>query len=352
MTQIQIRHGKVERIIGDGAPAFLIGEISANHDGDLNQALALIDLAAEAGFDAVKLQTYTADSLTVPTAHPSARVDPVWGAHNLYELYSKAAMPMEFHKPLFERIAAHGMIPFTTLYDPLDLEFVETLGTSLYKIASFEISHFPLLRAVAQTGKPIILSTGTATLGEVEEAVETLAAANSGPVVLLHCCSAYPTPPEAANLRALSTLREAFRLPVGFSDHTEGPHIPLAAVTLGACAIEKHITNDPGRPGPDHRFSASPSQMRDLVRYIRDAEKALGDGRKRVQEVEAVNRAVGRRSIYVIADVAQGEVLNEKNVRVIRPGAGLHPRYWDQVIGSRARRPLAAGNPLHPEDME
>lgn len=352
MRQLKIRHGDIERVIGDGAPTFLIGEISANHDGDLRQALALVDIAADAGFDAVKLQTYTADSLTIRTQHPSALIDPVWGARDLYELYSKAAMPMEFHKPLFERIAERGMVPFTTLYDPIDLDFVEGLGPELYKIASFEISHFPLLRAIAQTGKPIILSTGTATLGEVEEAVETLEAANSGPVILLHCCSAYPTPPEAANLQAIPTLQGAFGLPVGFSDHTVGAHIPLAAVMLGACAIEKHITNDATQAGPDHRFSATPAQMNDLVHYIRDAEKALGDGRKRVQDVETVNRLAGRRSIYIVEDVAKGEVLSEENVRVIRPSAGLHPRNWDQVMGRRARRPLKAGNPLLQEDFE
>lgn len=351
MSQIALQHGPVQRLIGDDAPAFLIAEISANHDGDLSQALALVDLAAEAGFDAVKLQTYTALSLTVPSDHPTARVDAVWGAANLYELYSQAAMPMEFHEPLFERISEKGMIPFTTLYDPRDLDFVEALGNSLYKIASFEISHFSLLRAVAGTGKPIILSTGAANLGEVEEALDVLDEAKSGPVILLHCCSAYPTPPEAAGLRAITTLRHAFGRPVGFSDHTVGPQIPLAAVTLGACAIEKHITNDRARPGPDHRFSADPAEMRMMVRFIRDAEKAVGDGRKTVREVEKVNRAVGKRSIYVVADIAPGERLSEDNVRVIRPGAGMHPRHWTEILGREARHALRAGQPLLPEDI-
>lgn len=352
MTQVKVCYGNVERLIGDEAPTFLIAEISANHDGDLDQALSLVELAAEAGFDAVKLQTYTADSLTINTTHTSSRLDPIWGSDHLYELYRKAAMPMEFHRPLFRRIAECGMLPLTTLYDPIDLEFVESLGNSIYKIASFEISHVPLLRAVAQTGKPVILSTGTATLGEVEEALDTLTIANCGQIILLHCCSAYPTPPEAANLRALSTLQSAFGLPVGFSDHTEGSHIPLAAVMLGACVIEKHITNDPSRSGPDHRFSASPSQMKNLVDHIRDAEKAFGDGRKRVQSIEAENRVVGRRSIYVVEDVEKGDFLNKKNVRVIRPNAGLHPRHWDEVLGSVAKRPLKAGNPLLSADYE
>lgn len=347
-----VRYGDVSRDLGDDAPAFLIAEISANHDKDLTQALSLVDLAAEAGFDAVKLQTYTPLSLTVPSDHPSARVDSIWGADRLFDLYSGAAMPMEFHKPLFEHIAARGMIPFTTLYDPRDLDFVEDLGNCLHKIASFEISHFPLLKAVAATGKPIILSTGTASLGEVEEALEVLEQAGSGPVILLHCCSAYPAPPKAASLRAIQTMRQAFGRPVGFSDHTIGPQIPLAAVALGACAIEKHITNDRSRPGPDHRFSADPQEMRDMVRYIRDVEQAFGDGRKTVKDVERVNRAAGRRSIYVVADVVAGEPLTHETIRVIRPGAGLHPRHFDEVVGRRARRDLKAGSPLLFEDIE
>ena len=246
MKKIDVNYKSNQRVIADGGPSFLIAELSANHDKELNQALALVDAAAAAGFDAVKLQTYSADSLTIDTKHASAKIDSIWGSNYLYELYAEAAMPMDFHKPLFDRINEQGMIPFTTLYDPMDLDFVESLDNCLYKIASFEINHLPLLRAVAQTKKPIIMSTGTASLGEVEEALETLEAANSGPVVLLHCCSSYPTPPEAANLLAISTLKNAFGLPVGFSDHTEGPHIALAAVMRGACVIEKHITMTQG----------------------------------------------------------------------------------------------------------
>lgn len=352
MKQIDVQYGKIKRVIGDNSPTFLIAELSANHDRDLNQALALIDMAAQAGFDAVKLQTYSADSLTINTSHPSAKIDPIWGAEYLYDLYSKAAMPMDFHKPLFDRVEEHGMIPFTTLYDPTDLDFVESLDNCIYKVASFEINHLPLLRAIAQTKKPVILSTGTSALSEVEEAIEILEASNSGPVVLLHCCSAYPTPPEAANLRVIPTLKSAFGIPVGFSDHTMGPHIPLAAMMLGACAIEKHITNDPRRPGPDHRFSASPEQAKIMVNSIRDAEKALGDGRKRTQEIEENNKSVGRRSIYITKDVSIGELLSESNLRIIRPNAGLHPRYLDTIIGKKARHPLKAGNPLFLGDFE
>ena len=244
------------------------------------------------------------------------------------------------------------MVPFTTLYDPTDLDFVENLGNCIYKVASFEINHHPLLKAIAQTKKPVILSTGTSALSEVEEAIEILETANSGPVLLLHCCSAYPTPPEAANLRAISTLKTAFGLPVGFSDHTIGSHIPLAAIMLGACAIEKHITNDPNRDGPDHRFSASPEQTKIIVSSIRDAEKALGDGRKRTQAIEENNKSAGRRSIFITKNVGMGELLSENNLRVIRPNAGLHPRHWDEVIGRKARHPLKAGEPLVSGDFE
>ncbi len=339
------------RPIGEGAPAFLIAEMSANHDRDLDQALALVDVAAEAGFDAVKLQTYSADSLTVPSRHESTRIDPVWGEETLYDLYCQAAMPMEFHAPLFERAKSRGILAFSSIYDPMDLRFMEDLGNPIYKISSFELLHLPLLAAVAETGKPIILSTGMASLGEVEEALNVLQANTAGPVLLLHCCSSYPAPAEAVNLAAIQTLKEAFGLPVGFSDHTIGSHIPLAAVMAGACAIEKHFTNDTGRAGPDHRFSATPDILARIGAQVREAEAAMGDGRKHLQPCEAENRAAGRRSIFTSRDIAAGEELTPENVRIVRPGAGLHPRHWPEVIGARAKRPLAAGVPLGRDDL-
>ncbi|HWV54435.1 pseudaminic acid synthase [Pseudorhodoplanes sp.] len=348
---INVQYQSTSAVIGEGAPAFLIAEVSANHDQDLDQALELVKLAAEAGFSAIKLQTYSPESLTIRSVHPTFRVDPVWGARDLYELYSKTAMPMEFHRPIFDRSVELGLLPFTTLYDPRDLDFTEALGNCVYKIASFELVHIPLLKAVAQTKKPVILSTGMATLAEVEEALDVLASGGAGPIVLLHCCSSYPSEPDQVNLAAIDTMKRAFGLPVGFSDHTVGPHIPLAAVMLGACAIEKHITNDPNRSGPDHRFSAAPDVMRDMVRMIRDAEAARGDGRKIMRSSERVNRDVGRRSLYARADIAVGEAFTDRNVAVVRPGGGLHPRHYESILGKRARRAVVVGGPLSWDDI-
>jgi pseudaminic acid synthase len=339
------------RTIDEGAAAFLIAEMGANHDRDLNQALALVDLAADTGFDAIKLQTYTAESLTTPSEHPSACIDPVWGARNLYELYQAAAMPMEFHAPLFERARERGLVAFTSVYDPRDLDFLEDLGNPLYKIASYELSHLPLLAEVAKTGKPIVLSTGMANLGEVEEALETIEQHRGGPLLLLHCCSAYPATAEAVNLNAIDTLKHAFQLPVGFSDHTFGAHIPLAAVMRGACALEKHYTNDANRRGPDHRFSATPEVMKQIASQVRACEAALGSGRKALQKVEEGNKSVGRRSIYVVRDVSKDKCISEDTVRVVRPGAGLHPRFLSDILGRRARRALTAGEPLTWDDL-
>ena len=253
------------KTIGPDAPPLLIAEISANHDRDLDQALALVDIAADAGWDALKLQTYNADSLTIPSRHPSMRIDPIWGKDTLYELYQSAGMPMAFHAPLFARARQRGLLPFTSIYDPRDLDFIESLGCAVYKIASFEMTFDDLLTAVAGTGKPIILSTGMAVMDEVAHALNVLDKGNSGPVVLLHCCSSYPAPLDQINLRAMTAMGDAFGRMVGFSDHTIGSRGPLAAAAMGAVAIEKHFTNDPARPGPDHRFSATPAVMAEIA---------------------------------------------------------------------------------------
>lgn len=339
------------REIGDGCPALLVAEMSANHDRDLRQALALVDLAAQSGMDAVKLQTYGPDSLTLRTDHPSTRIDPIWGANDLYELYAKNAMPYEFHEPLFKRAAELGLLIFSTIYDERDLDFMEKLGNPIYKIASFELVHLPLLRVVARTGKPVVLSTGMATLDEVREAVDALAGAGARQIVLLHCCSAYPTPLESANLSAMRTLRDTFHQPVGFSDHTLGIHVATAAAALGACLIEKHFTNDPRRNGPDHRFSLSPDELRELVRAVREAESALGTGEKFTAECEQLSKEVGRRSLFAVVEIPAGATITRDAVRVVRPAAGLHPRHLDEIIGRNARRKIMAGWPITADDV-
>jgi pseudaminic acid synthase len=339
------------RKVGPGHPCLIVGEMSANHDQDLEQALRLVDLAADAGVDAIKLQTYTPDSLTLPTDHPSARVNAVWGAATLYELYGKGTMPYEFHAPLFERAKSRGMLFFSSAYDESAVDYLEKHDVPAYKIASFELVHLPLLRHVAKTKKPIVLSTGMATLAEVEEGLETLEAAGCRDVILLHCCSSYPADPSDVNLAAMKTLAQAFNRPVGFSDHTVGSAVPIAAVALGACMIEKHYTNDSSRAGPDHRFSADKAELERMVRGIRDTEAAIGTGRKRMSPSEAENRLVGRRSIFSIVAIERGQMVTAELLRVVRPGSGLHPRYLEQIIGRPARRRIPAGWPVTWDDV-
>ncbi len=338
--------------IGAQEKSFLIAELSANHDGDLDQALALVDLAADAGWDAFKLQTYTADTLTVNSTHPSLAVDPVWGFTNLYELYQNAAMPMEFHAPLFQRVRERGMLPFTSVYDPMDLPFAEDLGCSIYKIASFEMTFDDLLVEIAQTGKPIIMSTGMAELKEVDHAINVLTKANAGEVILLHCVSAYPTPFEEVNLTAMDALRARYGKLVGFSDHTIGAQASILAAAMGAVAIEKHITNDTTRKGPDHRFSATPDVLAEIATGVEAAAIARGNGQKHTSGSEEVSKAVGRRSAFSLRDLKAGEVLEQTDFRFVRPGAGIPPNDKDAVMGARLLRDIPKGHPITYDAVE
>ena len=339
------------RLIGNDEPTFIVAEMSANHDQDLDQAISLVDLAADAGVDALKLQTYTADSLSLPTGHPSARIDPIWGASNLYELYAKAAMPYDFHAPLFERAKERGLIAFSTVFDLAGVDYLEELGVPAYKIASSELVHHPLLRRVGATGKPVILSTGMASIGEVEEALGVLTAVGAEQIVILHCCSMYPADPSMVNLAAMDTLQRAFPHPVGFSDHTVGYAVPIAAAARGACMIEKHFTNDCRRAGPDHRFSIEDRELRIMVDCIRQATLSIGNGNKQVTPGEVQNRAVGRRSLFAKVDISKGETISQDMLAIVRPGAGLHPRFQNVVVGRDARRKIHAGSPIVWDDI-
>ena len=338
--------------IGDGEKAFLIAELSANHDGDLEQSLTLVDIAADAGWDSFKLQTYDADSLTVNSQHPSMAIDPIWGKTNLYELYEDAAMPMEFHKPLFDRARERGMLPFTSVYDPRDLPFTEELGCSIYKIASFELTFDDLLAEIARTRKPIIISTGMAELGEVEHALDVFAQNGAGEVILLHCVSAYPTPYEEINLTAMETLRARFGKMVGFSDHTIGAKASIFAAAMGAVAIEKHVTNDMGRKGPDHRFSATPDVMVEIAQGAKDAWIARGRGQKATSASEVVSKSIGRRSAFALRDLQAGEVISEQDFRFVRPSAGIPPTDKASLIGKALKTSVPKGDPIRYEDIE
>lgn len=339
------------RTIGPDAPALLIAEVSANHDRDLDQALALVDIAADAGWDCLKLQTYDADTLTIPSDHPSMRVDPVWGHENLYELYKSAGMPMEFHAPLFAKARDRGLMPFTSVYDPRDLDFVESLDCPIYKIASFEMTFDDLLSAVAETKKPIILSTGMASMDEIEHALEVLDKGKSGEVILLHCCSSYPAPLDQINLNAMQAMGERFGRPTGFSDHTIGSIGPLTAIAMGAVAIEKHYTNDPHREGPDHRFSATPEIMAEIAKGRDDIHALKGRAEKGTTKAEAVSKAIGRRSAFAIRDLPEGHIIGDADFRFVRPGVGIPPNDPGAVRGRRLKNAVRKGHPIRYEDI-
>ena len=337
--------------IGPAEPPLLIAEVSANHDRDLEQALALVDIAADAGWDCLKLQTYTADSLTMRSDHPSMRVDPVWGKTNLHDLYQSAGMPMAFHAPLFAKARARGLLPFTSIYDPRDLAFTEDLGCEIYKVASFEMTYDDLLEAVAGTGKPLILSTGMAIMSEIDHALEILAQHGSGEVVLLHCCSSYPAPLDQINLAAMQAMAREFGRMVGFSDHTIGARAALTAAAMGAVAIEKHFTNDMSRPGPDLRFSASPQVMREIAVGVGEIHAAMGSPLKQTTKAEEVSKSLGRRSAFALRDLAAGHVIGAGDFRFIRPGAGIPANDRAAVLGRRLKLPVKAGNPICYEDI-
>lgn len=334
------------RRIGPGEPTYVIAELSANHNQDYGQAVEILRAAHAAGADAVKLQTYTADTLTIDSEAPPFRIEGgLWGGQTLHQLYRQAYTPWEW-QPELKRVADElEMALFSSPFDSTAVEFLEEMDVPAYKIASFELVDTALLRRVAATGKPVIISTGMATLEEITEAVETLRGAGATQVAVLKCTSAYPAPPEEMNLRTIRHLAQQLKVPVGLSDHTLGISAPTAAVALGACIIEKHFTLSRATPGPDNSFSLEPAEFKALVESVRFTEKALGSIHYGVSESEARNR-IFRRSLFVVKDVKAGEVLTHDNVRSIRPAHGLPPKYLDSVIGRRAAQSIDRGTPL------
>jgi pseudaminic acid synthase len=325
---------------------FFIAELSANHNHSFECAEALVRAAAEAGADAVKLQTYTADTLTIPCENDFFRIKgTLWEGRTLHDLYQEAYTPWEW-TPLLMKLAEDlGIDCFSTPFDASSVDFLENCGVARYKIASFEVVDIPLLRKVAATGKPIILSTGMANLAEIDEAVRTLRTNGTDDLTLLKCTSAYPAPPEEINLLTIPHLAQAFDCRVGLSDHTLGSAVAIAAVAVGAKVVEKHFTLSRSDGGPDSAFSMEPEEFKQMARDIRSAEKALGHVSYALTEKEKES-VVFRRSLFVVKDVKQGELFTQNNVRNIRPGYGLHTRYLTQVTGRRAKRDIAAGTPL------
>lgn len=335
------------RRIGPGEPVYIIAELSANHGGSLDHALAVVRAAADAGADALKMQTYTADTLTIRSSAPEFVVGAgtLWQGRTLHDLYAEASTPWEW-QPAIKRAAEDlGLQCFSTPFDASAVEFLEGLEVPAYKIASFEIVDVGLIDRVARTGKPIVASTGMATLAEIDEAVAAVRAAGGTELALLKCTSAYPAPPESMNLRTIPDLQTRLSVPVGLSDHTLGTEVPIAATAVGACIIEKHLTLSRSVPGPDSAFSLEPLEFRDMVRAVRAAERALGAVSYGPTESDRSGLAF-RRSLFVVEDVKAGAPFTEQNVRSIRPGHGLHPRHLGDLIGRRASRAIASGTPI------
>lgn len=333
------------RKIGPGEPPFVIAEMSCNHHGRYEEAEKIVRAAKDAGADAIKLQTYTPDTMTLDAPQPWFRIKgTIWDGRGLHELYREAMTPWEWHAPLKKLADSLGLIIFSSPFDASAVDFLEKLGMPAYKVASFENGDIPLIKRVAATGKPVIVSTGTATTEEVDEAVKTLRAAKAS-FALLKCVSAYPAPPEEMNLRAIAALAERHGVPVGLSDHTLGSSVATAAVALGACVIEKHITLSRAAGGPDAPFSMEPAEFKSMIADLRVAQTALGDGKLGPAPSEKPSRAF-RRSLFVVKDVKKGEALTPENVRAIRPGNGLPPKEYDAVLGLRVKTDVARGTPL------
>ena len=332
----------------DSNRPFIIAEMSGNHNQSLDRAIAIVDAAVEAGVDAVKIQTYTADTMTLDIDTGEffiADKDSLWKGESLYRLYEKAHTPWEWHKPIFDRCKEHGIMGFSTPFDDTSVDFLEDLGVPCYKIASFENVDIPLIRKVARTGKPLIVSTGMTTVSELEDLVCTARKNGCTDLTLLKCTSSYPSSPEGTNLRTIPHMRELFDCEVGLSDHTLGIGVAVASVALGATVIEKHFTLSRADGGVDAAFSLEPDEMARLVRECRSAALAMGEVRYEMADQEKKSLQF-RRSLYIAEDMNAGEVFTEKNLRRIRPGFGLSPKHYDSLLGRRVKCDVKRGTPV------
>jgi len=321
------------REIGEGCPPYIIAELSANHNGALKKAFETIKSAKESGADAVKIQTYSPDTMTIDCDMEDFQIHGgLWGGYKLYDLYKEAQTPYEWHKPMFDFAREVGITLFSTPFDETAVDLLEDLNTPAYKIASFEAVDLSLIRYVANTGKPMIISTGMANLDEIEEAVDAARSGGCENLILLHCISSYPAPIEQSNLKTIPDMKKRFGVNVGLSDHTLGTTVSVTSVALGACVIEKHVTLDRSDKGPDSEFSLEPHELRRLCQDSKDAWLSLGSAgyERKVAEESSMKF---RRSIYVVKDIKAGEVITKEHIRRIRPGFGLAPKYFDKVIG-------------------
>jgi pseudaminic acid synthase len=336
------------KVIGCTNKPFIIAEMSGNHNQSLERALAIVEAAAETGADALKIQTYTADTMTLNIENPDFTIgdkESLWQGESLYKLYQKAYTPWEWHKPIFDRARELGMIPFSTPFDETAVDFLEELDVPMYKIASFENNDLPLIKKVASTGKPMIISTGMATVAELDETVRVARESGCKDIILLKCTSTYPASPENSNITTIPHMRELFDCQVGLSDHTLGTGVAVASVALGATVIEKHFTWSRAEGGVDSAFSMEPKEMKSLVIETERAWYALGKVTYGPTDAEKASMKF-RRSIYITKDLKAGDELTKENIRIIRPGYGLKPKYYDQLIGKKVKVDIKAGTPV------
>ena len=333
-------------IIGPGQPVYIVAEMSANHNQSIDQALKIMEAAKRAGADAVKTQTYTPDTMTIDCKNEYFQIKgTIWEGNNLYRLYQKAFTPWEWQPKLKEVCDKLGLDFFSTPFDATAVDFLEKIAVPAYKVASFELVDIPLLKQIADTGKPIIMSTGMATLAEIDEAIHAICDSGNKQIALLKCTSAYPAPIEEMNLNTIPHLSKAYDLPVGLSDHTLSSAVAVSSVALGGCIIEKHLTLNRKENGVDSPFSIEPAEFKLMVDDIRTVEKALGKVSYEITEKQKENR-VFRRSLFVVRDIGKGEAFSNENVRSIRPGHGLHTRYFEHIIGRKALKDIKKGTPL------
>lgn len=335
-------------LIGEKSPPFIVAEMSGNHNQSLYRALQIVEAAAQAGAHAIKLQTYTADTMTLDLNQGEFFIEDkasLWQGRSLYDLYKEAYTPWEWHEPIFKRCRELGIIAFSTPFDETAVDFLETLDVPCYKIASFELTDLPLIRKVAATGKPMIISTGMASVAEIDETVRVAKEAGCQDLILLKCTSSYPASPENSNILTIPHMQKLFNCPIGLSDHTMGIGAAVAAIALGASFVEKHFTLSRADGGVDSAFSMEPEEMRQLVIETERAWQALGQISYSPGEQESKSLKF-RRSLYIAQDMAAGEILTPENLRIVRPGYGLEPKYYDVLLGKKVNRAVQKGTPL------
>ncbi len=334
------------RLIGRSHAPYIVAEMSGNHNGDINRAFAIMEAAKDAGADAIKIQSYTADTITIDHDGPGFTIEGgLWDGRTLYELYQEAHTPWDWHEALFDKASDLDIVLFSAPFDATAIDLLETFNAPAYKIASFEAIDLPLIKKVAATGKPLIISTGMADFSEIEAAVGAARSGGAEELLILHCVSGYPAPVSDYNLATIPDLAEKLNIMVGLSDHTLGIAVPIAGVAHGAVMIEKHITLSRDDGGPDAAFSLEPNELKELVDGVKNAWKALGQPNYGRKESEKEN-SIFRRSLYVIEDTAQGDTFTKQNIRSIRPGFGLAPKHLPDVLGRRATRSVKRGDPL------